>query len=139
MKIWNIQSLETIPSVDGKTDVVKFVNWTVDLFEDGNSVNLYGRTELDPPKKNFTNFEDLTEDQVLKWTKAKINLQEIDNSLAGKMTQRKNPPIIKQSVPWNRIKSPIYVSAEINAEGSSGSQAAGDQETRPIEDPAPVE
>lgn len=104
MIVWGIQVLETAPNENGKEDVVKTVHWTVDLFEEGDSVNLYGSVELDPPQNTFTIFDNLTEQQVLTWTQAKLDLDEISATLNEKMSIRKNPPIVKRTPPWNVIK-----------------------------------
>lgn len=104
MIVWQIQALETAPNENGKSDVVKIVHWTVDLFEDGDSVNFYGTVELDPPKRTFTAFNDLTEEQVIKWIKAKLDLTEIETILMDKMAIKKNPPIEKKTPPWNVAK-----------------------------------
>lgn len=99
-KLWKVQDLEVAPHEDGKNDVVKKVGYSVDLFDGDDNVHRYGTVSLDPPQEIFVPFDELTEETVIGWAKDKLNVEEIETSMEEEMVAKKNPPIVRKSLPW---------------------------------------
>jgi hypothetical protein len=102
--LWKIENMEVLPTFQGKENVVKTVHWRA-LLESETSdhvVSSYGSISL--PVKDltpFTEFEDLTEAEVVAWVKAQIpNVAYIESSLAQQLADLENPPVVTLPPPW---------------------------------------
>ncbi len=101
---WLIDSLECIPSANGKSNVVCNVHWRLNATDDKNTAGTYGVQHLmHKPTSPFTNYDNLTKDTVIGWvqdamgTDAVTALQE---SLDKQLENLANPPIISPKLPW---------------------------------------
>jgi hypothetical protein len=101
---WIIEHMEVLPEFEGKENVVKTVHWRA-LLESETSqhvVSAYGSVllpvnDLTP----FTEFENLTEAQVVEWVKARIsNVAAIESSLSQQLADLENPPVVTLLPPW---------------------------------------
>jgi hypothetical protein len=113
---WNFDPLETKPSEDDLSDVVKTIHWQLHGYDDetGNTGRIIGAQSLSSPDSDeFVLFEDLTQDVVLQWilsTMIKEDLETVEaveDSLKEKITQqiekKNNPPIVNRKAPWSTI------------------------------------
>jgi hypothetical protein len=106
---WVINQLDTAPSEDGLTDVVKVVNWTrtAEQYVGGEPilVSSYGTMGCTTPSStDFTAYPDLTYEQVCSWLDAGLDVPTIDLGLDKQIEDIINPPIIVLPLPW---QSPI--------------------------------
>lgn len=98
---WVINQLDTAPSEDGLTDVVKVVNWTRAAQDGEINVSCYGTMACQTPSEtDFTAYPDLTYEQVCGWLDAGLDVPAIDLNLDGQIENIKNPPIIVLPLPW---------------------------------------
>ena len=99
---WKITRLEKVPSAGGKTDIIKNVYWQL-VGEDGDpkhEVSFSGGVELDPPGDVFTPYAQVTEQTVIGWVQAKLDVaawqKKIDDWIAGLVS----PSIVEGTLPW---------------------------------------
>jgi hypothetical protein len=102
---WVINQLDTAPSEDGLTDVVKVVNWTraAEQFVGGEPINVsvYGTMACQTPSStDFTAYPNLTYEQVCGWLDAGLDVEAIDLGLDNQIENIINPPIIVLPLPW---------------------------------------
>ena len=109
---WILQNgcMETAPSDDGLTDVVKFINWrrsaTTIVNEIEYYTSVYGQYACASPNPNdFTPYQDLLESQVEAWLESGLDVPSIDLGLANTLETLINPPIIVLPNPWDPITS----------------------------------
>ena len=98
---WIINQLETAPSEDGLTDVVKVVHWTRTAQQGDINVSSYGTMGCETPSEtDFTAYPDLTYDQVCGWLDAGLDVASIDLGLDGQIENIINPPIVVLPLPF---------------------------------------
>ena len=103
---WVINELQTAPSEDGLTDVVKMVHWTrtaeTYIDEEFLSVYTYGSMGCSTPSAtDFTAYPDLTYDQVCGWLNSGLDVVAIDLGLDQKIENIINPPIVVLPLPFS--------------------------------------
>jgi len=101
---WNVLTMDVVKSQDGLTDVVSNVHWECKAVdENGVSVRSIGVETLPAPDVNdFTEFESLTKDQVIEWTKSvkfgdgedQMTEAEFNTNLENSVAQKANPPVV---------------------------------------------
>jgi hypothetical protein len=102
---WIISSMDTAPSEDGLTDVVKTVHWRRDAKEiDGDKTyygDVYGAMGCAAPDPMaFKPYNELTFDEVCTWLEANLDMEALDSSLDMQIENQKNPPIVNLPLPW---------------------------------------
>ena len=109
---WNVGTLESAPTEDSLTDVVKTVHWTVsaeetvtvDGVETTYTASAYGSVGLGAPDaSDYTAFADITLSGAIDWAKGAIGTDEvtaIESGLARNIAKQKNPPIESKTLPW---------------------------------------
>ena len=115
---WVINQLDTAPSEDGLTDVVKVVHWTrtAEQFVGGEPINVssYGTMGCATPSAtDFTAYPDLTYDQVCGWLNAGLPVAEIDLGLDTQIQNIINPPIIVLPNPWDATTTTTTTEAPV--------------------------
>jgi hypothetical protein len=99
---WVINQLDTAPSEDGLTDVVKVVNWTRAAQDGEISVSCYGTMGCATPSEtDFTAYPDLTYKQVCSWLDAGLDVEAIDLGLDAQIENIINPPIVNLPLPFS--------------------------------------
>jgi hypothetical protein len=98
---WVIESMQTVPSVDGHTNVVVSANWRC-IGVDGNySASNYGSVTFASPGNPFTNYADLTQAQVLGWVwTSGVDQTAVEASVTSQVELLVNPPVIVLPNPW---------------------------------------
>ena len=100
---WIIAQLDTAPSEDGLTDVVKVVHWRYEATDGEYSAEVYGAMGCATPSDtDFTAYEDLTYEQVCEWLVAGLDVEALDLNLDAQIENQKNPPIVNLPLPWNK-------------------------------------
>jgi len=104
---WVVDSMDTAPSEDGLTDVVKTVHWRANaedaVGEDTYTATVYGSVGVgDPTPDNFVDYADLTEADVLAWVWDSSEDFKTDQeaNLANQIEDQKNPKIETLPNPW---------------------------------------
>ena len=101
IQIWNITAVDVVEQLDTRTKVITRILWTLettDLFG-GVYVNC-GSTQVDPTNiAGFTDFDNLTEAQMLSWIdpefKKNMELQGQHQALA-----LMRPEMLTKTLPW---------------------------------------
>jgi hypothetical protein len=98
---WLISQLDTAPSLDGLTDVVKVVHYRYEGKDAEYSAEIYGAMACAIPSgTDFTAYEDLTYEQVCTWLEAGLNIEAMNENLATQIENLKNPPIVNLPLPF---------------------------------------
>lgn len=98
---WIINKLETAPSEDGLTDVVKVVHWIRTAQQGDIIVSCYRTMACETPSStDFTAYPDLTYEQVCSWLDAGLNVTSIDLGLDVQINDIINPPIVVLPLPF---------------------------------------
>jgi hypothetical protein len=101
-KTWIIHQLER------KSDngFVFNVHWRYSFMDSDDSTKTYYADNYgvasytqDPESENYIPYEDLTEEIVIDWVKASLDMETIEKNLSEKIEQQKNPPVLT-GVPW---------------------------------------
>jgi hypothetical protein len=94
-------SLSTAPSENGLTDVVKTIHWRYAGTDGDIYADTYGAMACATPSEtDFTAYPDLTEDQVISWLEAGLDVEALQANVAAKIADIKNPPIVNLPLPW---------------------------------------
>ena len=98
---WTISSMETAPSEDGLTDVVKTIHWRYKGVDGDYQAEVYSSYSCPSPSStDFTAYEDLTEADVIGWLEAGIDVDSMKASIDSQIEGLKNPPIVTLPLPW---------------------------------------
>ncbi len=111
-KNWVVSQMDTAPSADGLTDVVKTVHWRRQAQEVINEVtynaDVYGSMACATPSEtDFTAYPDLTFEQVCSWLDSGLNTASLDANLDAQIENQVNPPIITLPLPWTPEPTPV--------------------------------
>lgn len=99
---WVISAMDTAPSEDGLTDVVKTVHWRYQAQDAEYFADVYGTMGCATPSEtDFTAYPDLTEDQVISWLEAGLDVEALKSNLDAQIESKKNPPIVNLPLPWS--------------------------------------
>jgi hypothetical protein len=90
----------TIAQLDRQTSdgLVTTAHWRVDAVDGEYTAGSYGTVGFERGD-TFISYESLTEAQVIAWVKDKLNVEEIEASLAAQIAAQKNPTTAT-GVPW---------------------------------------
>lgn len=98
---WKVAAMEAAKNEDGLTDVVKTVHYTVDCSDGTENIGAYGSVGVPTPDAaSFKPYDQLTEEEVVAWVKAQLNVTEIEEQLAKALEIKKNPPVVAKELPW---------------------------------------
>lgn len=92
--IWSIDNLERQTS-DG---LVITAHWRVSAADGDHTAGAYGSVGF-TRGDDFIPFEDLTQEQVLSWVKAQLEVEQIEAALAQIIAEQKNPTKVS-GTPW---------------------------------------
>ena len=104
-----VNSMLTALSEDGMTDVVKSASWTrmaTEVVGEGEEAKTYtasfpGVTPFaTPDPASFTPYDQVTEELVIGWIDAKVDMPAIDAALIANVEAQINPPVVELPLPW---------------------------------------
>ena len=103
---WFVYDFQVNPSADGLEDVVVKVHWRRQVFAEPNGVayayETKGETDMPiPSSTNFIVFEDLTEDTVITWLEANIDMTALNAQLDTELDKLINPEFPFKTIPWD--------------------------------------
>lgn len=79
-------------SEDGLTNVVKTVHWRYTASDGEQNAETYGAQAVESPNpESFTDYDSLTEDDVVSWLEASIDVEAMQESLSKQIELQKNP------------------------------------------------
>jgi hypothetical protein len=98
---WNVNTMDAAPSEDGLTDVVKVIHWRLTATDGTYTADAYSTVSLGAPDPaHFTNFNDLTEAEVISWVESKLDVDAVKAGLVNQLANLANPPIVTLQGPW---------------------------------------
>lgn len=105
MITWKIEWMTVKPQDGEFTDVVVGAGWraTMEQVVDGKVYNSGANGAINtnkPSSLGFTEYSNLTEEQVLAWVWESINKQEVEQYLQERIDVQVNPPIVQKPLPW---------------------------------------
>lgn len=102
---WNVQQMNCYPELDGETDVVFTVHWTLTATDGTYNGSVYGSVgvTLDPDAP-FTPYADLTQAQVIGWVQDALGEEQVasyEANVAQQIENQINPPVVTPPLPWS--------------------------------------
>lgn len=103
---WTIANMQSVPQLDGQTDVVVQATWVCTGVEDANgktytnSANGSGAFTAPQQGQPFTPYDQLTQEQVLGWVWQTISQEKIESGVQGQLNNQINPPTVELPLPW---------------------------------------
>lgn len=98
---WSITTMTVMPIINDLSNVVITVGWTYSLTYLGFTKILYGALELDKPDPNsYTPYNELTEEEVISWLSAKLNVDDFQQNLLNQVNQEFVPRPTILPIPW---------------------------------------
>ena len=103
---WSISAIDTAVSEEGLSNVAKTIHWRL-LADNGTHVaESYSSVSLSSPEaETFVEFDDLTEEIVVSWLEAKLDVNALKASLDAQLEKLANPPMVTKSAPWLTSKN----------------------------------
>lgn len=100
---WTISALET-STVNGLENVVKTVHWRLGATDGTNSTDVYGSAAVgEPTPEQFVDFASLTEEIVVSWLEATLDVPALKESLDAQLVAIANPTVVTQPAPWTVV------------------------------------
>lgn len=100
-KIFKIISIKSLNKVNEYNQVASHINYEVTAIDNDISVLYQGMVSLPLPTDSFTEFSDLTEDQVIHWVKNTINQEKLNELLEKLINRKKYGEPMESTLPWN--------------------------------------
>lgn len=98
---WNVNTLETAASENDLSDVIRTVHWRLSATDGVHNDEIIGTVYLgEPNADNFTEFNSITEQQVIAWVESKVELENLKKILEDRLSVLANPPIVIKQGPW---------------------------------------
>lgn len=101
---WVISALECKPVEGDLQNVVVTAHWRCNgELTVGDSVfaaSVYGSCGFGEPGVPFTEYADLTLEQVLGWVWDKVDKDATEASVQAELDRQANPPVVRPPLPW---------------------------------------
>jgi hypothetical protein len=102
---WRIVKLEAYPSVNDKVNVVYAASWECNATEVVAGKSYAARaadmTYIKINLESFTEYQNLTEAQVLAWVFEVINKDHMEANIAEVLASEQRPIVVTLPLPWN--------------------------------------
>ena len=102
---WNVVSLDAYPELDGETDVVFTVHWTLNGTDGTYNGSVYGSVGVTLDEgASFTPYADLTQAQVIGWVQSALGEEQVtayEANVAQQIENQINPPVVTPPLPWS--------------------------------------
>jgi hypothetical protein len=113
---WLINSLDSIPSLDGMDKVISVIHYRAQKtilhpyfdvesmkgIEKEFTADTYGALAVDAPHEaSFTPYDEVTKEIVEGWLEASLDCEAIEANLDSQIENFLNPPIVAYPLPWN--------------------------------------
>lgn len=98
---WIFSQFDTIPSLDGLTDVVKVIHWRINATDGDYMASNYGTVTIaDPSPSDFTPYDQITKEQAISWVSSAMDVNSQYESLQNQINLMKNPPTLPMAPPF---------------------------------------
>ena len=98
---WYIESLLVEVQIDNFRRVVNKVTVVCQANAHNLTASAATHVQLDfDPTQDFTEYSDLTEEQVLAWVEPKIDKKAVEDKLIKDLEERKSPQFVYMALPW---------------------------------------
>jgi hypothetical protein len=100
---WDFSNLMVAPSLDGFSDVVVSLNYTLTGQDGDFTSTLCGSLQLQPPsEQNYTPYQQITKQQCQSWVEAAMGdaLDVYQATIQAEIDKQKNPPLVERDAPW---------------------------------------
>lgn len=113
-KQWVIASFDCKPVIDEMVDVVSVIHWrkqaTEIVGEKTYTADMYGACTITLPEpESFIAFDSLTQETIVGWLEATLDVAAIDSALDAQIDFQKNPPVVTKKAPWITEETPAQV------------------------------
>jgi len=99
---WEISQLNCHPQSDDKTNVVFNIHWRCTGTDGVHTGTIYSTASVPAPTDSFTEFADLTQEQVLGWLWTTYgNKNNVEEAVQAQIDAQINPPVVSPALPWN--------------------------------------
>lgn len=102
---WNAIQLDAYPELDGETDVVFTVHWTLAATDGTYNGGVYGSVGVTLDEgAAFTPYTDLTEAQVIGWVQDALGEEQVasyEANVAQQIENQIDPPVVTPPLPWS--------------------------------------
>ena len=103
--LWNVVQMDCYPELDGETDVVFTVHYTLSGEEAGFSGGVYGSVGVTlDAGATFTPYADLTQAQVVGWVQDALGADQVasyEANVAQQINDQVVPPVVTPPLPWS--------------------------------------
>jgi len=102
---WSVVQMDAYPELDGETDVVFSVHWTLNGTDGTYNGSVYGSVgvTLDPDAP-FVPYASLTQAQVIGWVQDALGEEQVtayEANVAQQIENQINPPVVTPPLPWS--------------------------------------
>ena len=102
---WGVVQMDCYPELDGETDVVFTVHWTLSGTDGTYNGGVYGSVGVTLDEgATFTPYADLTEAQVIGWVQDALGVDQVtayEANVAQQIADQANPPVVTPPLPWS--------------------------------------
>jgi hypothetical protein len=100
---WKVEKMFVKPIVGDQQNIVHQVHWQCVASENDVSRHTYGSVDLELSSGGFTEYGDLTEDQVIGWVKDTLGSELVarnEEQALQQLISSLNPRLVSQNLPW---------------------------------------
>jgi hypothetical protein len=101
---WSVVQMDAYPELDGETDVVFTVHWTLDGTDGTYVGSVYGSVGVSLDEgATFTPYADLTEEQVIGWVQDAMGEEQVasyEANVAQQIAEDIDAPVVTPPLPW---------------------------------------
>jgi len=102
---WSVVQMDCYPELDGDTDVVFTVHWTLNGTDGTYNGSVYGSVGVTlDAGATFTPYDQLTETQVIGWVQDALGEEQVasyEANVAQQIADQINPPVVTPPLPWS--------------------------------------
>lgn len=102
---WSVVQMDAYPELDGETDVVFTVHWTLNGTDGTYAGSVYGSVGVSLDEGSaFTPYASLTETQVIGWVQDALGEEQVasyEANVAQQIADQQDPPVVTPPLPWS--------------------------------------
>ena len=102
---WAVVQMDAYPELDGETDVVFTVHWTLNGTDGVYEGGVYGSVGVTlDAGATFVPYADLTQAQVIGWVQDALGEEQVasyEANVAQQIADQINPPVVTPPLPWS--------------------------------------
>ena len=102
---WSVVQMDCYPELDGETDVVFTVHWTLSATDGTYNGGVYGSVGVTlDAGATFIPYDQLTEAQVIGWVQDALGAEQVaayEANVAQQINDQIDPPVVTPPLPWS--------------------------------------